>query len=237
MIEVHDLGHRYGQSDYTFRHVSFSVGPREVVALMGPSGAGKSTLLRCLNCLCKPCEGTVTINSITFNASVATREDVVTLRRQSAMVFQGFHLFKNKTVLENVMLAPVHVKKIDPLQAQEEAFNLLDRVGMRAFAGAYPYRLSGGQQQRVAIARALAVNPAVLLLDEPTSALDPRSTEDVLALIGDLAGHENMAMVIVTHEMSFAKQAAHQVIFLRDGGIGARGAFDEVFGGERRFDR
>lgn len=217
MIEVTRLTKKFGQHT-VLSAIDFNVKEGEVVAIIGPSGSGKSTLLRCLNLLEKPQSGTIKINNVKINASAYSRREERSLRHQSAMVFQHYNLFKNKTALGNVTEALVVAKKWDKKEAHEEALNLLERVGLRRQAYQYPITLSGGQQQRVAIARALAVKPKVLLFDEPTSALDPERVHEVLQVIHKLANNST-TMVIVTHEMEFAKHVADRVIFMADGHI------------------
>ncbi len=222
MIEVTHLGKRFGDNR-VLRDVSLSVAKGEVIALIGPSGSGKSTLLRCLNLLTVPDEGTVRVGeqSLTFTGA-ATRlpKDAVLsgFRARTGMVFQHFNLFPHMTVLGNVMEGPVTVMKQAKAQAADKARALLAKVGLLDKADAWPDQLSGGQKQRVAIARALAMEPQVMLFDEVTSALDPELVGEVLRVIQALA-EEGMTMLLVTHEMSFAREVAHQVAFMRDGVI------------------
>jgi polar amino acid transport system ATP-binding protein len=222
MIEVSHLGKRFGDNR-VLRDVSLAVGKGQVVALIGPSGSGKSTLLRCLNLLTVPDEGTVRVGgqSMVF-AGAATRmpRDAVlaAFRARTGMVFQHFNLFPHMTVLGNVMEGPLTVLRQTEAQAEAKARLLLGKVGLQDKADAWPDRLSGGQKQRVAIARALAMEPQVMLFDEVTSALDPELVGEVLRVIKVLA-EEGMTMVLVTHEMAFAREVADQVAFMRDGVI------------------
>ncbi len=222
MIEVTHLGKRFGDN-HVLRDVSLSVAKGEVIAVIGPSGSGKSTLLRCLNLLTVPDEGTVRVGdqSLTFTgkATRLPKDSVLSdFRARTGMVFQHFNLFPHMTVLGNVMEGPVTVMKQPKAQAAENARALLAKVGLLEKADAWPDQLSGGQKQRVAIARALAMEPQVMLFDEVTSALDPELVGEVLRVIQALA-EEGMTMLLVTHEMSFARAVAHQVAFMRDGVI------------------
>src|SRR3954469_13027624 len=189
----------------------------EVVTILGPSGSGKTTLLRCLNFLEKPDAGIVKIGDIQVNSEKAKKKDMLSLRKQSAMVFQHYNLFAHKTVLENVMEGLIVAKKVKKKDARNQSEQVLEKVGLSDKLHHYPSQLSGGQQQRVGIARALALNPEVILFDEPTSALDPELVGDVLSVIKAIA-HEGITMVVVTHEMSFAREVADRVLFM-DGGI------------------
>lgn len=211
MIQVSEIRKAFGEHE-VLRGVTFSIAKGEVVCLIGPSGSGKSTALRCINGLEKPDQGAITVDGIVL--SDATLREV---RSKVAMVFQRFNLFPHRTVLENVMEGPVYVQKIQAVEARERALDLLEKVGLRDRAGAYPSQLSGGQQQRVGIARALAMRPMAILFDEPTSALDPELVGDVLRVIRALAD-EGMTMVVVTHEMSFAREVADRVLFM-DAGV------------------
>jgi ABC-type polar amino acid transport system ATPase subunit len=212
--------------------VSFAAQAGEIVALLGGSGAGKSTLLRCLNLLEKPNAGEIAIGSIKLNFSdpqyKINEQQQLALRAKVGMVFQQFNLWPHRTVLGNLIEAPIQVLKKSREQAISEAQNLLAQVGLAAKQDSYPGQLSGGQQQRVAIARALMMNPAVMLFDEPTSALDPKTTKELLALIKSLAA-KGMTMIIATHEMNFARRAADQIIFLDQGQIKEQGRAAELF--------
>ncbi len=195
--------------------VSMAIARGEVVVLIGPSGCGKSTLLRCINGLERPTSGSVTVCG---QSPTGHDHDVNRLRRKVGMVFQHFHLFPHLTALQNVALAPRHVLGLSEAECQERASALLDKVGLSGRGGAYPHKLSGGQQQRVAIARALAMEPELMLFDEPTSALDPELVGEVLVTMRQLAA-DGMTMCVVTHEMGFARDVAHRVLFMDHGRI------------------
>ena len=212
MLEIKNLSKSFGDLE-VLRDVNISVNQGEVVVIIGPSGSGKSTMLRCINLLESPTGG-----EIVYQEKNITKlgKHVTEYRKHVGMVFQKFNLFPLKTVLENIMYAPVNLNKTPPKEAKEQAMELLRKVGLESKANVHPAALSGGQQQRVAIARALAMQPDMLLFDEPTSALDPELVGDVLEVMKQLAS-EGMTMVVVTHEMSFAKDVADRVIFM-DGG-------------------
>ncbi|MCR5749871.1 MAG: amino acid ABC transporter ATP-binding protein [Lactobacillus sp.] len=224
MINVVGLKKSYG-SNSVLKNIEFKVYPKEKVVLIGPSGGGKSTLLRCLNRL-EECEGEIEFEGKNI-VSVSSKELQV-LRRKMGMVFQQFNLFPNMTVLENITFAPVKLKVSEPKEAERYAHELLRQVGLDDKADAYPQSLSGGQQQRVAIARALAMKPEVMLFDEPTSALDPEMVGDVLDVMRRLA-KSGMTMIIVTHEMSFARDVADKVLFMDQGRIADVGDADYIF--------
>ncbi|MFI5398194.1 MAG: amino acid ABC transporter ATP-binding protein [Candidatus Binatia bacterium] len=212
------------------RGVAFTVDKGEVVAIIGPSGSGKSTLLRALNYLTPFSEGEVQIAGQQLRPGMSERADAAVLhavRTHVGMVFQTFHLFPHLTALGNIMEAPRRVLRLPPAVARQRAQELLNRVGLAEYANAFPHTLSGGQQQRVAIARALAMEPEVLLLDEPTSALDPKLVGEVLAVVADLAA-SGQTMLIVTHEIGFARRVAHRVLVLADGQIVESGAPGDV---------
>ncbi|WP_339451828.1 amino acid ABC transporter ATP-binding protein [Pseudomonas sp. JAI120] len=225
MIEIRQLQKHYG-SHRVLHGVDLDVAKGEVVCLIGPSGSGKSTLLRCINALEAYDGGHINVFGETVQRGSKT---VHVLRSRMGMVFQRFNLFPHRTVLENVMEGPVYVKGEPLKQAREEALVLLDKVGLSAKADAYPEQLSGGQQQRVAIARALAMKPEAMLFDEPTSALDPELVGDVLAVMRTLAD-EGMTMIVVTHEMGFAREVADRVCFLHGGHIVESGPAEQVLG-------
>ena len=229
MIEVQNLVKRFGDHE-VLHHIDLTVGEGEVVCIIGPSGSGKSTFLRCLNLLEMPTEGRIRIadTTLAFGQKIHSEAEKRELRQHTAMVFQNFHLFPHRTVLGNVMEGPLVVRKEPKEQVEKKAKALLSKVGLAAKADAYPGQLSGGQQQRVAIARALAMEPDVLLFDEPTSALDPELVEEVLQTIKDLA-QEAQTMLIVTHEMNFARDVADRVIFIDQGRIIEMGPPDEIF--------
>ncbi|MFI2236469.1 amino acid ABC transporter ATP-binding protein [Streptomyces chrestomyceticus] len=214
LIELRGVNKHYGKL-HVLQDIDLTVGRGEVVVVIGPSGSGKSTLCRTINRL-EPVEsGTITLDG---HPLPEEGRDLAGLRAEVGMVFQSFNLFAHKSVLANVMLAPVKVRKRKKEEAERRARQLLDRVGLAAHADKYPAQLSGGQQQRVAIARALAMEPQALLFDEPTSALDPEMINEVLEVMQQLA-QEGMTMVVVTHEMGFARSAAHRVVFMADGRI------------------
>ncbi|WP_404487939.1 amino acid ABC transporter ATP-binding protein [Pseudomonas sp. HT11] len=225
MISIRQLQKHYG-SHRVLHGVDLDVAKGEVVCLIGPSGSGKSTLLRCINALEAYDGGVITVFGETVQRA---SKSVHALRSRMGMVFQRFNLFPHRTVLENVMEGPVYVKGEPLKQAREEALVLLEKVGLSAKADAYPEQLSGGQQQRVAIARALAMKPDAMLFDEPTSALDPELVGDVLAVMRTLAD-EGMTMIVVTHEMGFAREVADRVCFLHGGYIVESGAAEQVLG-------
>ena len=224
LIRVENLEKSFGDHQ-VIKGISTTICRGDVVAVIGPSGCGKSTFLRSMNCLEDPTGGRVT-----FEGTNITDEDVDInlVREKIGMVFQQFNLFPNMTVRENIMLAPVKRKKMTKEEAAVKADELLDRIGLSDKAESYPAMLSGGQKQRIAIARALAMNPDVMLFDEPTSALDPEMVGEVLSLIKELAA-EGMTMVIVTHEMGFAREVANRVLFLNEGQIQEENTPEELF--------
>ena len=212
MIKIEDLHKSYGQNE-VLKGISTEIKEKEVIAIIGPSGSGKSTFLRCLNLLEEPTSGKITIAG---DVLTDKGTNIMKIREEVGMVFQHFHLFPHKTVLENLTYAPINVKGMDKSAAIKNAEDLLTKVGLFEKRHEYPNRLSGGQKQRVAIARALAMDPKVILFDEPTSALDPEMVKEVLAVMKNLAD-SGMTMLIVTHEMGFAREVADRVLFL-DGG-------------------
>ena len=235
MIEVCDLYKRHGALE-VLRGVSLAVGPGEVAAIIGPSGGGKSTFLRCLNGLERFERGTIAIDGVSFDAATGAQARAKALRevrRRVGMVFQGFNLFPHRTVLQNVIEAPIYVLGLSPGQAEDRARRLLDRVGLLDRLHAMPRQLSGGQQQRVAIARALAMEPRAMLFDEPTSSLDPRMTAEVLSVMTDLAS-DGLTMVVVTHAMRFARQVAHTVHVFGEGRVIESGPPEQVFDDPRQ---
>ena len=199
----------------------------EILAFIGPSGTGKSTFLRCLNYLTVPTPGIITIDDVRVDAKCYTAKDIRELRKHSSMVFQNYNLFKNKTAIENIMEALIIVHGMAKKEAESRAMTLLKKVGLEERRDFYPSKLSGGQQQRVAIARAVAVNPSILLFDEPTSALDPELVGEVLNVIKQLA-KEGVTMLLVTHEIAFAKEVATRIIFMENGKIAVAGTPDEI---------
>lgn len=224
MIEVSNVNKSFG-SNHVLKDINLHVDKGQVVVIIGPSGSGKSTLLRCLNLLETPDSGTITFEG---NEITEKKNDINKYREKMGMVFQQFNLFPHKTVLENITLSPMHVKKLTKEKAENIAFKLLNKIGLKDKADSYPSRLSGGQKQRIAIARALAMEPDVMLFDEPTSALDPEMVGEVLNVMKELAA-EGMTMVVVTHEMGFAKEVGDRVLFMDDGNILEEGTPDEVF--------
>lgn len=228
LIEIEHLSKSFPGGTEVLKDISLEIHKGDIVAIIGPSGTGKSTLLRCLNYLTVPSEGKIRIGECTVDAKSHTKEEVYALRRKSSMVFQQFNLFKNKTALENVMEALTKVQKMPKAEAEEISKRLLEQVGMGDRMDFYPSKLSGGQQQRVGIARALAVNPEVILFDEPTSALDPEWVKEVLATIQEVA-KEGRTMIIVTHEISFARQVANRILFMEEGKIQVDALPEEFF--------
>lgn len=213
MIQVNNLHKKFGDLE-VLRGITCEIDPQEVVCVIGPSGSGKSTFLRCLNMLEEMTDGDIVINGHHLNDP---KTDINTVRTEVGMVFQQFNLFPHKTVVENITLAPQKIRKLNNEEVKALAMELLEKVGLADKANSYPRQLSGGQQQRVAIARALAMQPKVMLFDEPTSALDPELVGEVLEVMKQLAV-EGMTMVVVTHEMGFAREVADRVIFM-DGGV------------------
>ena len=224
MIKVKNLHKKFDELE-VLKGIDEHIRPGEVVVVIGPSGSGKSTFLRCLNQLETATEGEIYVDD---ELITDPKCDVYKVRQKMGMVFQQFNLFPHLTILENITLAPVMLKKMTKDQAKEKAMELLKRVGLEEKAEAYPVQLSGGQKQRVAIARALAMNPEIMLFDEPTSALDPEMVGEVLDVMKDLA-ESGMTMVIVTHEMGFAREVASRVIFMDQGIIMENGTPEEVF--------
>lgn len=242
MIDVINLKKSFGGTQ-VLKGINVTINKGDIVAVIGPSGSGKSTFLRCLNCMEDPTEGKIIFNGVDI---ADMKVDINVHRRHIGMVFQHFNLFNNKTVLQNIMLAPVHlriqdmkkekkvrgskvlaIKKIRD-EEREHAMGLLKRIGLEDKADVYPSTLSGGQKQRIAIVRALAMNPDVILFDEPTSALDPEMVGEVLELMQDLA-KEGMTMVVVTHEMGFAREVANRVVFIDEGVIKEENKPEEFF--------
>ena len=223
MIKINNLHKNFGKLA-VLKGIDLTVAEKEVVVIIGPSGSGKSTLLRCINYLEKPTEGEVVVDNIPLNSDA----NINKVREEVGMVFQRFNLFGHMSVLENIMLAPMKVRKETKEQAKQEALKLLEKVGLADKAEAYPAQLSGGQQQRVAIARALAMKPKLMLFDEPTSALDPEMVNEVLEVMNALA-KEGMTMVVVTHEMGFAREVGDRVIFMDEGKIVEVGTPTEIF--------
>ena len=225
IIRTENLKKSFGNLE-VLKGISTTIRRGEVVSIIGPSGGGKSTFLRCLNLLEQPTEG-----KVYFKGQDITDKKLNTskFRQRMGMVFQNFNVFPNMTVLDNVTLAPILEKKVPKAQAREEALALLRRVGLEEKADEYPRKLSGGQKQRLAIVRALAMEPEVMLFDEPTSALDPEMVGEVLEVMKELA-HEGMTMVVVTHEMGFAREVGNRVLFMADGQLLEQGSPEDIFG-------
>ena len=223
MIDIENLRKSFGDVE-VLKGIDLTIKEKEVVVIIGPFGSGKSTLLRCMNYLEEPTSGKVSVDGIVLDGEA----NINKVREEVGMVFQRFNLFPHMTVLDNIMLAPIKVRHITKAEAEDTARKLLARVGLADKADAYPSQLSGGQQQRVAIARALAMKPKVMLFDEPTSALDPEMVGEVLDVMRKLA-EEGMTMVIVTHEMGFAREVGDRLLFVDDGRIIEQGDPKEVF--------
>lgn len=224
LIQIEHLNKKFGDNE-VLKDISAEITPGEVVVIIGPSGSGKSTFLRCVNLLEVPTSGTIRFEGTDITDK---KYDIFKTREKMGMVFQQFNLFPNMTVLDNITLSPIKVKGLAKAEAEKIAKELLEKVGLSEKADAYPHSLSGGQQQRIAIARALAMQPDVMLFDEPTSALDPEMVGDVLEVMQQLA-KEGMTMMIVTHEMGFAKEVGDRVIFMDGGVIVEEGTPEEVF--------
>jgi len=227
MIEIKGIHKAFGKNE-VLKGVDVKVNKGEVVVILGPSGSGKTTLLRCVNFLEKADDGELTIGETHIDFKHASKKDILGIRRQTAMVFQTYNLFNNKTALENVMEGLVTARKVPRNEAEKLSLKMLDKVGLSDKYNAYPNQLSGGQQQRVGIARALALNPEVILFDEPTSALDPETVGEVLTVMKKVA-REGMTMIVVTHEMSFANEIASRVIFMDGGVVVEEGTPQEIF--------
>ena len=236
MIQVKDLKKHYKMGTIkALDGITVNINKGDVMAVIGPSGSGKSTFLRSLNLLEEPTGGAIIFNGVDITKKKYQDEngktvklDIDALRQRMGMVFQHFNLFPHMTILENMVLAPMKVKGVNRADAEKKALELLDRVGLKDRADAYPIQLSGGQKQRVAIVRALAMEPEVMLFDEPTSALDPEMVGEVLDVMKELA-HEGMTMVVVTHEMGFAKEVGNRVLFMADGKLLEEGTPEDIF--------
>ncbi|NOU97391.1 ATP-binding cassette domain-containing protein [Paenibacillus sp. LMG 31456] len=230
MIECINLSKQFDDL-VVLKDIYLHIRPQEIVVLLGPSGSGKSTLLRCMNGLEEPTKGSVRVGSVKWDATgnlPSKKQALRDIRTFTGMVFQSFNLFPHMTVLENIIMPPMTVKKMPKAQAIQLAESLLAKVGLQDKMYEHPSRLSGGQQQRVAIARSLAMNPQIMLFDEPTSALDPELTGEVLAVMKQLA-LEGMTMIVVTHEMKFAREVSNRVIFMSDGVIQEEGTPEQFF--------
>ena len=224
MIQLKNIQKSFGKNE-VLKDINLNIKKGEIVAILGPSGSGKSTLLRCINLLEQPNGGEIIYNSENI---LNKKCDINKVRQNIGMVFQNFNLFPNMTVLENIIVAPTKVKKVSKEKAISDALNLLDRVGLLEKKNDYPSQLSGGQKQRIAIARALAMKPDMILFDEPTSALDPEMVKEVLDVMKELA-KEGMTMVVVTHEIGFAKEVANKVVFMDEGYILEEATPKEIF--------
>lgn len=224
MIKIKGLHKSFGDL-HVLKGIDENIKKGEVVVVIGPSGSGKSTFLRCINLMEEPSQGQILVEGI----NITDKEtDINDIRQRVGMVFQHFNLFPNMTVLENITLAPLKVKKMSSEEADKIAYDLLDKVGLRDKANEYPNKLSGGQKQRIAIARALAMSPEIMLFDEPTSALDPEMVKEVLEVIKDLA-NEGMTLVVVTHEMGFAREVGTRLLFMDEGKIVEQGEPRKIF--------
>lgn len=227
MIKLENIHKAFGKNE-VLKGVSLDVNPGEVVVILGPSGSGKTTLLRCINFLETADHGKITVGNSMVDTQKASKKEILEVRRKTAMVFQLYNLFKNKTALQNVSEALITVQKMPKDKAEENAKSFLDKVGLSEKYDSYASQLSGGQQQRVAIARALAINPEVILFDEPTSALDPELVGEVLCVMEKVA-RSGMTMVVVTHELSFAYSIATRIIFMEDGVVVEEGTPQQLF--------
>lgn len=227
MIEIKGIHKKFGKNE-VLKGVDIKVKKGEVVVILGPSGSGKTTLLRCINFLEKADEGELVVGNKNIHFKSATKKDILEIRRKTAMVFQSYNLFSNKTALENVMEGLIIARKIPKNEAEEISKKTLDKVGLKDKYNFYPSQLSGGQQQRVGIARAVALNPEVILFDEPTSALDPELVGEVLSVMKAVA-KEGITMIVVTHEMSFASDIASKVIFMDGGVVVEEGSPKDIF--------
>ncbi|ABV61034.1 MULTISPECIES: amino acid ABC transporter ATP-binding protein [Bacillus] len=228
MLTVKGLNKSFGENEI-LKSIDFTINKGQVVAILGPSGSGKTTMLRCLNALEIPNAGSFTFDDFSIDFSKKNKQaDLLKLRRKSGMVFQDYHLFPHRTVLENVMEGPVQVQRRPKEEVRKEAIQLLQKVGLEDKKDLYPFQLSGGQKQRVGIARALAIQPELMLFDEPTSALDPELVGEVLKVMKDLA-KEGWTMAVVTHEIKFAQEVADEVIFIDGGVIVEQGPPEEIF--------
>ena len=225
MIKVENLHKHFGKLE-VLKGIDYEIQEKEVVCVIGPSGSGKSTFLRCINLLEEVTDGAIYIEGVKINDPKANINDI---RTEVGMVFQQFNLFPHMSVIDNITMAPMQIRKIGKKEAEALALELLDKVGLRAKADNFPQQLSGGQQQRVAIARALAMKPKIMLFDEPTSALDPEMVNEVLEVMKNLA-HEGMTMVVVTHEMGFAREVGDRVLFMDGGYIVEEGQPEDLFG-------
>ena len=228
MIKITNLHKTFGDL-HVLKGIDFQADIGEVIAIIGPAGMGKSTFLRCINYIERPEKGIIEIDNVKVDAEKCTEKEIKQLRLKTSMVFQNYNLFKNKTVLDNVMLPMTNVQKIEKDEAKKKALQYIEQVGLMDKINEYPSRLSGGQQQRVGIARAMAVNPKLILLDEPTSSLDPELVLGILEILKNLAGEHKRTMIIVTHEMRFARDIADRIVFIDDGRIIEKGSPEALF--------
>lgn len=228
MLEIKGLKKNYGNLE-VLKGIDLSVKEGEVVSIIGPSGTGKSTLLRCINYLEKPTEGSIAIDDLVLHCGHVKRKEIHHFRSKTAMVFQNYNLFKNKTAIQNIMEPMTQVQGMKLAQAEEEAMKILKLVGLEDKRDVYPAHMSGGQQQRVGIGRALAVRPQIMLFDEPTSSLDPELVNEVLEVIRKLAAEHTMTLLIVTHEMRFAREVSDRVVFMDGGYILEEGSPEKIF--------
>ncbi|WP_367111381.1 amino acid ABC transporter ATP-binding protein [uncultured Psychrobacter sp.] len=230
MIQVTNIHKAFG-SNQVLKGIDLTIDKGQVVVILGPSGSGKTTFLRCLNALEIPDQGAIAFDNGSLSVDFATKpkkKTLLALQRKSGMVFQSYNLFPHKTAIENLMLGPTVVQGQSKAQAREQALALLQKVGLSDKADLYPFQLSGGQQQRIGIARALAIEPSLLLFDEPTSALDPELVQDVLETMKQLAG-EGWTMVVVTHEINFARDVADHIVLIEDGQVVEEGSAEQMF--------
>ena len=227
LLEVKNLKKSFDKTE-VLKGIDLKVNKGDVVSILGPSGSGKTTLLRCINFLEKPDGGKLSFDGKDYDLSGISKRDIAAIRKKTGFVFQGYNLFANKNVLENVTLGLTSARKIPKNEADEKALEVLKKVGMDGYTDYYPSQLSGGQQQRVAIARALATDPSIIYFDEPTSALDPQLTSEVLEVMRELAD-EGMTMIVVTHEMGFAKEVSSHVVFMADGNVVEEGSSRDFF--------
>ena len=231
MIEVKDLHKSFGDNE-VLKGINFKINDGDVIAILGSSGGGKTTILRCINFLAKADKGTLVFDGKEYDLANMKKSDIAALRMKTGFVFQNYNLFLNKTALENVMEGLITVRKMDKTKAREIAVNALEKVGLGDKLDYYPISLSGGQQQRVSIARALAYKPEVIYFDEPTSSLDPELTNEVLGVMKDLA-KEKVTMVVITHEMAFARNVSNRIIFLDEGEVICDSDTDSFFNNQK----
>ena len=227
LLEINNLTKKFGQNE-VLKGIDLKVEKGDVVSILGPSGSGKTTLLRCINFLEKPDGGRISFEEKEYELSGISKEDISKIRKKTGFVFQSYNLFANKNVLENVTLGLTSARHVPQKEADKKAIEVLKKVGMDSYKDYFPSQLSGGQQQRVAIARALATDPSIIYFDEPTSALDPELTSEVLGVMRELAS-EGMTMIVVTHEMGFAKEVSSHVVFMADGNVIEEGRAKEFF--------